>query len=228
MKQFIKSALASYIISLSLLWPLARPIYAEPTITEKSYKTRRCYPYDKYYLIKKWLPLYAILGAGLFIYVFERKRRDKKETQKQTITKLSKLVDSYEDQLGLNCLTQKERQKAGQEYEEYIARHLRRKGYSINYNGIKKGYDDEGIDLICKKTGEKTLLVQCKNWADDKIIHENYIFEVYGAAKYYSEREKEDVTVSFYATCPLTNQAKIIAVTLGITVYDNFKMLNKD
>ena len=132
MKQFIKSALASYIISLSLLWPLARPIYAEPTITEKSYKTRRCYPYDKYYLIKKWLPLYAILGAGLFIYVFERKRRDKKETQKQTITKLSKLVDSYEDQLGLNCLSQKERQKAGQEYEEYIARHLRRKGYSIN------------------------------------------------------------------------------------------------
>lgn len=182
---------------------------------------KRCYPYDKYYWLKKWMPLYVIIGGILFIYICEKKEKG----YLKLISNQSRIIDSYEDQLGLKCINQKEREKAGQEYEEYIARHIRRKGYTVNYNGIKKGYDDEGIDLICRKPGANTLLVQCKNWANDKIIHENYIFELYGAATYYKQREKEDVDVYFYATCPLSNKAKIVAVELGIIAKENFKIL---
>ena len=204
--------------------PITNPKNEITSIKRSYIPKKRCYPYDKYYWLKKWLPIYVFIGGILFIYICEKKEKG----YLKFISKQSRLIDSYEDQLGLKCLNQKEREKAGKEYEEYIARHLRRKGYTINYNGIKKGFDDEGIDLICKKSGENTLLVQCKNWADDKIIHENYIFELYGAAEYYKRREKENIDISFYATCPLSNKAKIVAVELGIKAHENFKILSKD
>lgn len=159
----------------------------------------------------------------MFIYLCEKKEKG----YLKRIIEQDRQIDSYEDQLGLKCLSQKERQKAGREYEDYVARHLRRQGYSITYNGQKKGYDDEGIDLICRKPGEKTLLVQCKNWSADKIIHEKYIFEVFGAARYYQAREKEEIDIAFYATCPLSITAKNVAVALGVKAHENFKILNK-
>lgn len=235
MKRLITSVLIAILIGLNA-WPsitfaqmteITAETTTEKTTTpiKKKYKhKKRCYPYDSLYWLKKWLPIYVIVGGVLFIYICEKKEKG----YLKTITKQYRIIDNYEDQLGLKCLNQQERQKAGQEYEEYIARHLRRKGYQITYNGIKKGFDDEGIDLICRKAGEKTLLVQCKNWSDDKIIHENYIFELAGAARYYEDREKDEVQVAFYATCPLSNKAKIVAVALGITAHENFKILGKD
>lgn len=227
MKNFIISFICSAFVSATLLFGVvsyaqeSTPVSYEKKAPKTYNRTRRCYPYDKYYLLKKWLPLYVIIGGILFIYLNEKK--DKK--LKKKIAELNRAIDSYEDQLGVKCLNQKERQKAGQEYEEYIARHLRRQGWRVTENGIKKGFDDEGIDLICKKANTPTLLVQCKNWADDKIVHENYIFELHGAAAYYKDREQEDIEVAFYATCPLSQKAKIVAVALGIKAHENFKIL---
>ena len=130
-----------------------------------------------------------------------------------------------QDEIGEADIGLKERQKIGQEYEKYIARHLRRKGYIVKLNGIKKGFDDEGIDLICTKA-EETLLIQCKNWAKEKIIHENYIFQLYGAWKFFEKTEKIEAKACFYCTCKVTNQARIIARILGIQLIEEFKILN--
>ena len=195
----------------------------QPKKNSSSYK-KRCFPYDKWYHVKKWLPLYVIVLAVFLIYFMERKDRN----YRKRLAAADKLIDSYENELGVNCLSQKERQQAGEEYEKYIARIYRRNGYTIKYNGIIKGYNDEGIDLICSKKGEPITLVQCKNWAKDKIIHENYIFAVYGAGKYYRLAEEiDEVKIVFYCTCPMSNQAKIIGRKLGIEIHDEFKMLSK-
>ncbi len=226
MKTFILSAICSAFVSGTLLFggvSYAQLSEKTPIIqVEKARKpSKRCYPYDKYYLLKKWLPLYIAILAILFIYI--RETNDRKRQKK--IASLSKQLAELQDTLGEADIDLKERQKIGQEYEKYVARHFRRKGYTVNLNGVKKGFDDEGIDLICSKNGE-TLLIQCKNWAKEKIIHENYIFQLYGAWKFYEKAEKIDATAYFYCTCKVTNQARIIARILGIKLVEEFKMLN--
>ena len=226
MKTFIISAICSAFVSITLLFggvSYAQLSEKTPIIqTEKIYKSRKhCYPYDKYYHLKKWLPLYIAILAILFIYI--RETNDRKRQKK--IASLAKQLAELQDEIGEADFDLKERQKIGQEYEKYVARHFRRKGYTVSLNGIKKGFDDEGIDLICTKNGE-TLLVQCKNWAKEKIIHENYIFQLYGAWKFYEKAEKAEATACFYCTCKVTNQARIIARILGIKLVEEFKILN--
>ena len=226
MKTFIISVICSAFVSGTLLFGAVS--YAQlnektPIIqTEKTYKPKkRCYPYDKYYLLKKSLQIYKAILAILFIYI--RETNDRKRQKK--IAALSKQLAELQDQIGEADIAIKERQKIGQEYEKYVARHFRRKGYTVSLNGVKKGFDDEGIDLICTKDGE-ILLIQCKNWAKEKIIHENYIFQLYGAWKFYEKAEKTKASAYFYCTCKVTNQARIIARILGIQLIEEFKMLN--
>lgn len=226
MKTFIISVICSAFVSGTLLFgavSYANISEKTPIIqTEKTYKPKKhCYPYDKYYLLKKWLPLYIAILAILFIYI--RETNDRKRQKK--IATLSKQLAELQDEIGEADIALKERQKIGQEYEKYVARHFRRKGYTVSLNGVKKGFDDEGIDLICTKNGE-TLLIQCKNWAKEKMIHENYIFQLYGAWKFYEKAEKTEATAYFYCTCKVTNQARIIARILGIKLVEEFKMLN--
>lgn len=167
------------------------------------------------------LPVCIIAATVLFIYFSEK--RDWK--LKEKLAERDLLIDSYENELGYNSASQKERQKAGIEFENYIAKQLRQDKWRIKYNGEIKGFNDEGIDLICTKKNEDVMLVQCKNWAEDKIIHENYVFAVYGAGNYYKLKEGlDDVRIVFYATCRMSNQAKIIARQLGVEVHDEYKM----
>ena len=225
MKTFIISVICSAFVSGTLLFGAVSYAHINektPIIqTEKVHKySKRCYPYDKYYLLKKWLPLYIAILAILFIYI--RETNDRKRQKK--IATLSKQLAELQDEIGEADIDLKERQKIGQEYEEYVARYFRRQGYTVSLNGIKRGFDDEGIDLICTKAGE-TLLIQCKNWAKEKIIHENYIFQLYGAWKFYEKTEKTEAIACFYCTCKVTNQARIIARILGVKIVEEFKML---
>lgn len=219
-----------FLLVLCLLFALDAPVLAasQPKETasavyvqKKYYPRKKCYPYDKFYLIKKWLPLYAAIFAILFIYL--REKKDKNYQKK--IDSLNKQLAKLEASLSENEKDLLERQKIGQIYEKYVGRHLQRKGYAVEYKGIKRGFDDEGIDLICNKDGE-TLLIQCKNWAKDKTIHENYIFQLYGAWKFYEVTEKKKASAALYCTCKVTNQARIIARILGIQIVEEFKMLN--
>ncbi len=53
---------------------------------------------------------------------------------------------------------------SGSEYERFIADKYKKSGYKAILNGIKKSYNDAGIDIIAEND-TTILLVQCKNWA---------------------------------------------------------------
>lgn len=93
-------------------------------------------------------------------------------------------------QIALDKYVNKKKSKfsIGKDYERYIGFLYEQKGYIVEYHGIKHGFDDLGIDLICKKENE-TLLIQCKNWSQKKQIHENAINQLFGTSiKYYIEK----------------------------------------
>lgn len=219
-----------FLLILWLIFALNAPVFAveQPKETsstvyvQRNYKPRKkCYPYDKFYLLKKWLPLYAVLFTILIIYLHEKKDRKHKEK----IDSLTRQLADLETSLNQDERNLQERLKVGQIYEKYVGRYLQRKGYTVEYKGIKRGFDDEGIDLICCKD-EEMLLIQCKNWAKDKVLHENYIFQLYGAWKFYEVTEKKKAAAALYCTCKVTNQARIIARILDIQIVEEFKMLN--
>lgn len=58
----------------------------------------------------------------------------------------------------------KQRNNYGNEYEKYIAEKYIQNSFKVELNGIKKSYNDGGIDLIAENENS-VILVQCKNWS---------------------------------------------------------------
>jgi Holliday junction resolvase len=66
-----------------------------------------------------------------------------------------------------------EKIEKGKEYEEYVAKVYRSRGYNVSEYGKDMGVKDKGIDLIAKKD-KHIVLLQCKNWNENgkwKITH---------------------------------------------------------
>jgi restriction system protein len=71
--------------------------------------------------------------------------------------------------------THKEKIQKGVEYEKFVARVYRSRGYNVTEHGREMGKKDHGIDLIAKKDKE-IIFIQCKNWNENgkwKIRHDN-------------------------------------------------------
>ena len=51
----------------------------------------------------------------------------------------------------------------GRQYERYVGYLFEEKGFAVNYNGLSKGLEDGGIDLVARAP-RKIRLVQCKRW----------------------------------------------------------------
>ena len=136
------------------------------------------------------------------------------------------LTITERNQLALNRYINKEKTKwqIGRDYELYIGHIYRQKGYDIEYNGIIKKLEDLGRDIIATKNLE-TLIIQCKNWAKDKFIHEKHIFQLYGTMILYKiEHVFTEVKGIFITTTKLSQTAKDIADYLGIVVLEDFKI----
>jgi len=68
------------------------------------------------------------------------------------------------------------KKRVGDNYEREVGKYYESFGYKIIYNGLEKGYLDEGIDIIATNK-DKTLLIQCKNWKNKTVtITEIYKF----------------------------------------------------
>ncbi|MDR2904750.1 MAG: restriction endonuclease [Helicobacteraceae bacterium] len=97
----------------------------------------------------------------------------------------------------------------GERYEKERGAELEARGYTVEYRGIEKGFNDGGIDLIARKSDE-IMLVQCKNWtniqADQKDI--KHFFASYID---YIEEEKPPkeikVKCRFVCSAGFTDQA---------------------
>lgn len=140
-------------------------------------------------------------------------------------------------------VTRKKPWQIGRDYERYIGYLYEIKGYKVTYQGIEKGLEDLGRDLICKK-GNETIIIQCKCWASHKVIHEKHINQLYGTAvKYFIENKQMveksgiltffpdlinsgEIKASFVTSTKLSDTAKRFAEALGIDVDEERQLQN--
>lgn len=125
----------------------------------------------------------------------------------------------------------------GKDYEMYVGYLFSQKGYSIEYKGIIDGFEDMGRDLIAKK-GDETCIIQCKNWAQYKQIHEKHVFQLFGTTMEYwishfngPEKQKSFEAFShilsenrlrpiFFTSTSLSEKAKEMAQALSVEVIE--------
>ncbi len=112
----------------------------------------------------------------------------------------------------------------GRLYERYIGYIFEKDGWKVKYEGIIKGFEDFGRDLICTK-GEKSLIIQCKCWSKDKVIREKYIMQLFGTTVLFEyENNIKNITPIFYSTTSLSKEADLVANRLSVQVcYENLK-----
>lgn len=137
-----------------------------------------------------------------------------------------KLSVTERNQLALDRYLQGKKTKwqIGRDYEMFIGFQYEKEGAKVSYCGIIKKLEDMGRDLIVEK-GDRILIVQCKNWAQEKEIHEKHIFQLYGTVVLYqlSHRWKE-VSGVFVTSTSLSRTAKDVARYLHIETVENKKL----
>jgi len=121
----------------------------------------------------------------------------------------------------------------GRDYERYVGYLYETKGWNVYYHG-KKGFEDLGRDLICKK-GNSVEIIQCKRWAQEKIIHEKHIYYLFGTTvEYFLENfgddedlqlvlfpdlvRKRNVIPKLVTTIDVSDKAKQVAKVLGVVI----------
>ena len=131
----------------------------------------------------------------------------------------------------------KTRSEIGTDYERYVGYEMENAGWSVVYNGIEKGLNDMGIDLICQK-GARYILVQCKNWSSFKTIREKHINQLFGAtvdfylthinsngsfSDFRNSLESRAIVPLFVTSTDLSDTARKVASTLGVSVSEGVK-----
>src|SRR3990167_5256677 len=126
----------------------------------------------------------------------------------------------------------------GRDYEMYVGYLYQKAGYSIEYKGILDDFEDLGRDVIAKKSGE-VCIIQCKHWAQYKVIHEKHIFQLFGTtmeywiknfrnrvkpksfkefAKFLNENKLRPI---FFTSTRLSDKAKEMANALSVEIKEN-------
>jgi hypothetical protein len=126
----------------------------------------------------------------------------------------------------------------GRDYEMYVGYLYNQKGYSIEYKGIIDGFEDLGRDIIATKDGQ-VCIIQCKQWAQYKEIHEKHIFQLFGTtmeywiknfrdhkkpksfeefAKFLNENKLRPI---FFTSTSLSDKAKEMANALSVEIIEN-------
>lgn len=115
---------------------------------------------------------------------------------------------------------QKSKWQIGIEYERYVGYLLEQKGYIVHYNGATEGVEDMGRDLIAENDANY-LIVQCKRWAREKVIHEKHIFQLYGTTvlQKLNGRTDKNIIGVFVTTADVSNLAIECADYLDILVF---------
>lgn len=136
------------------------------------------------------------------------------------------LSEAEKWQLALDRYNNREKSKwqIGIEYERYIGYLLEMSGYKVYYNGATKGKEDMGRDLIAENN-QNLLIVQCKRWAQGKVIHEKHVFQLYGTTvlKKIDVKSPKKIIGVFVTTARLSDIARQCADYLDIRVYTDIE-----
>ena len=131
----------------------------------------------------------------------------------------------------------KSKRQIGRDYERYVGWLYESKGYSVEYKGILAGLEDLGRDLICRKDG-RTVIIQCKYWSKDKLVHEKHINQLFGTYMHYMIEMHKDgaqnglfdvfdlardsgCSACFWTKTSLSDTARAFANALGIEVHEH-------
>lgn len=120
-------------------------------------------------------------------------------------------------------MTYNQKKEKGDDYEKKVAGYYKLDGYDIYLNGIKKGLEDGGIDIICKKD-DKVILIQCKNWEDNhryKIDHNKVKAFHSNCIRYIDENNLIKENTKLIYTVPSKNIFKPSAIKIFKDDYYN-------
>jgi len=158
-----------------------------------------------------------------------------------TDSEYQKLSTTEKYQLALDRYWKRNKSKweIGKDYERYIGYKYEKLGYFVKYEGIIKGFEDMGRDLICSKNNSIDI-IQCKYWSKNKTIHEKHINQLFGTTVMYwiqnlkSENMKmEDffkmlksgmITPILYTSTILSPTAKDFSDALGVKYFENYSL----
>jgi len=155
------------------------------------------------------------------------------------------MSDTERNQLALDRYLRRNKTnwEIGRDFEAYIGHEYSKRGYLVEYVGMHEGIEDLGRDLICKREME-TLIVQCKRWAQGKLIHEKHINQLVGTTIEYAQKNggrlnlglhsmrfgdglfKQLIRPVFITTTSLSTTAKQFAESLGVEVREEMKVGN--
>ena len=138
----------------------------------------------------------------------------------------SNLSTTEKNQLALDRYVEQRKSKwqIGRDYEMYVGHKLEAEGYAVKYTGIIENLEDMGRDLIAIKGG-KTLIVQCKNWSQEKTIHEKHVFQLYGTLVLYRlDNPMFEAKGVFVTTTKLSDKACAVAKELDIEIVEQLPL----
>lgn len=119
----------------------------------------------------------------------------------------------------------KSKWQIGRDYELYIGYLFTKKGYDVDYFGSYMGLEDLGRDLIVKKD-DKTIIIQCKYWSTNKVIHEKHILQLYGTVVSYcieNDTPISNIKGMLVTNICLSDVAKKMAKYLSIDFKENIE-----
>ena len=152
-----------------------------------------------------------------------RKYLEKDEWESLSTTKKNQLaLDRYIES------RKKSNWQIGRDYELSVAYEYKNKGYSVDTFGSYMGLEDMGRDIIASNINT-TLIIQCKYWSHEKMIHEKHIFQLYGSMVSYGIENSQighEIKGVFVTNISLSPKAKEVASYLQITVIENRPMID--
>lgn len=136
-----------------------------------------------------------------------------------------KLTENERNQLALDRYIEsrkKSKWQIGRDYELYIGYLYEKDGYKVKYTGIEQKLEDMGRDLIAENDKE-ILIIQCKYWSSEKVIHEKHICQLYGTTIHYKKHNdiNKKIKPVFITKTSLSETAKDFAKYLKVKVIEN-------
>ena len=142
-----------------------------------------------------------------------------------TAADYERLDETSRNQLALDKYISRNhsQQEIGRLYERYLGYLWESRGWEVQFIGLVDGFEDLGRDLICKKENAVEI-IQAKNWASHKTIHEKHLYQLYATKTHYclsknlNREQEQNVKAVFATTTDLSDMAKAVAEYLKISV----------